>query len=100
MNWLKVAVLLVGAGALAGGEARANGFAQVNISNPTNTTLTYSYRWGSGEWNAVRLYPGESMLHSWAYDEGSRSSPTFQIRFDCSLDSDVVFRTYTLERYG
>jgi hypothetical protein len=85
----------------SGGEARADGYALVNVENPTNLTINYSFRWGDGSWQKVTLGPGMSMLHSWAYEPGSRSSPPFQISFDYTLnDHAVESKQYTLVRYA
>jgi|GEM_PF-6761633 len=76
-------------------------YALVCITNETNHSINFGYRWGdSGSWSDVTLAPDRAYRFWWTYDEGSRNSPEFNIRFDENLTSYTYWRYYDLERYA
>ena len=89
---------------LAGGEAKAaNWYAAVDIRNPTNQTLNYSFRWGAdSQWQHFQVLPGNVRTHFWNYSYADQnSSPTPQIRFH--YNPGEPFRndkTYDLQAYA
>jgi hypothetical protein len=93
-------VLLVG----GAGRARAadNHYALVGIDNPTNLTITYSFKWGEyGEWKTYVLGPGQSRWHAWTYGRPNQNaSPRPYIRFDCDLTGGVNMTEYQLTAYA
>ena len=56
--------------------------AALRVHNPNNTTLTFTYRWGNGKWQAGKITPFQTMVYSYNYYRGDYSSPTFNIRYD------------------
>jgi hypothetical protein len=91
---------------LAGGAGRVraadNHYALVGIDNPTNLTITYSFKWGEdGAWKTYVLEPGERRWHAWAYAYANENrSPRPYIRFDCDLSSDINMTEYRLTAYA
>jgi hypothetical protein len=98
---MAAAVLLV-LGTAGKTWALDNWYAVTSITNGTNTTLTYSVRWGdNGQWQQVTLGPGGSMNHYWRYDYANENrSPALSIRFDADLTAGTYWRDYTLVRYA
>lgn len=70
------------------------------LRNDTDITINYSYRWGSGNWQSSNVDMGRVRTHWWTYESGSRTSPTFEIRFDEDLSSRSYNREYSLQRHA
>lgn len=74
----------------------------VTITNPTDKTIHYQFRWGAGEWKVFSLSPGCQRRHWWNYDfRGENRSPVPQIRFDwIGGDGKVTYHTVRLTAYA
>lgn len=89
LSWVVLLIVAWG-GDAAYGQAVIGGqkYAVVALRNKTDTTLNYSYRWGtSGSWRRITLRPGQSWWHSWNLTGGG-TAPSFSVRFDSDLTSN------------
>jgi hypothetical protein len=78
-----------------------NQFAKIDIQNPTNTTITYQYRWANGGVQTVTLAPGGSYSHWWEYARINQNlSPRFYISFDLDRTTGYVAKEYELPLYA
>ncbi len=80
-------------------SAASNPYAVVCLVNNTGTTINYQYKWGSQRWKSDQLKADENVVHSWAYDRGSESSPEFKVKFDADYSDGVDYKVYRLDRY-
>lgn len=77
-----------------------NGYGLVCIRNDTNYHLSYSIKWGNGEWRNFRIESGRNNYHSWEYSAPNNySSPDLHIQFDASPNNGWQKKSYVLERY-
>jgi hypothetical protein len=76
-------------------------YAVVSISNRTNVTLKYEFRWSDREWKLIYVEPGHTTHHwlKYAYPD-ERRSPIPQVRFDADLGPGVVSTQYDLEAHA
>ena len=74
MNALKTLVAALAVVVAFGGMgasrtlAASEKFAVTSITNRTNLTIHYEFKWGNAEWRQASLQPGHTMHHSWAYE--------------------------------
>jgi hypothetical protein len=90
---------------LAGGAKAeaANHYAAVDIRNPSNVTVYYSFRWGeSSEWQSSWVGPNQVRTHFYAYDyPDQNASPTPQIRFHYNPGQTIPdYKVYDLQAYA
>jgi hypothetical protein len=97
MNALKTLVaataVVVAFGSLCASEAQAASekYAVTSITNRTNLTIHYEFKWGNGEWRQASLQPGHTMHHSWTYEyRGQNRSPVKLVRFDSDLRTGKI----------
>jgi hypothetical protein len=69
------------------------------LENKTDMNLSYSIRWGNGEWQSSTVKAWGSFWHSWGYREGEQIPPTLQISFDHDLSNAAQYRQYDLIGY-
>lgn len=67
------------------------------LSNTTDITISYSYRWDQLEWQRSTVAPQGKMRHWWTYSTAERSTaPTLQIAFDDNLADGATWTTRSL----
>lgn len=99
--WSLVIVLATFAsvGLFTPAKAQSSKYAVLCLSNNTDAEITYSYRWGNGQWQSSYLVAGETDIHSWRYT-GRATSPNFQVEFDVDTSDYIVNQLYNLDRYS
>jgi len=55
--------------------------AAVCIQNPLSAPVTYSYRWGAGDWQQDEVDPGKAWVYTHELSSVQTSYPTFQIQY-------------------
>ena len=81
--------------------AQGNQYGVVAISNPTNVTIHYDFKWGDGSWQSCTILPGHVQWHSWHYAYTDQdSSPVPYVRFDADLSPGVYMQSYRLQAYA
>jgi hypothetical protein len=88
---LAAVVLAVAGLAASAAPAKAASFAMITIDNPTDSTVSYQFKWGNGDWEDFSLAPGHYRNHWYPLDEDGRA-PTPQIRFDDGHGNVVAYR--------
>jgi hypothetical protein len=69
--------------------------------NNTDQSIHFDYRWGNWDRESLTIRSGVEHWFSWTFEDGTRTSPNFQIRFDESLLNDSeIYREYVLEQYA
>lgn len=68
--------------------ASAETYAIVCVVNASNSPkdVSYTLRWGDGEWKQFKLAPGKRYIHSWRLDEGE-ADPRVSLKYDQMMDS-------------
>ena len=69
------------------------------ITNNLDFTMSYSYRWGNGDWCSISIYSGGTQRHWYEYPDHHTSSPDFTIHFDHDPTSGVHNTPNSLIRY-
>jgi hypothetical protein len=87
----------------AGRAEAANYYAAVDIRNPTDVTLYYSFRWGpDAAWQNYSVGPRQVQTHFWGYAYADQNgSPTPQVRFHYNPGATYAdYKTYDLQAYA
>ncbi len=77
-------------------NAQSSRYTVLCLTNDTDTSIQYSYRWGNGQWKSSTLYAGEVEMHSWS----SSRYPNFEINFDSDATTGHDSSAYDLEGYS
>lgn len=80
-------------------KAQSNKYAVLCLANNTDAQITYSYRWGNGQWQTSYLDVGETDMHTWRYTARA-ASPNFKISFDTDPSNYISTQAYYLDRYS
>jgi hypothetical protein len=95
-------VVAVGALLVHSSQARAdNRYAVVGLTNQTNVTLNFQYRWGeNAEWQSGQIAPGAKKWFYWKYKfVNENRSPNLYIRYDSDLRGSNFLGVYRLDAY-
>lgn len=80
-------------------KAQSSKYAVLCLANNTDAEITYSYRWGNGQWQSSYLDSGETDVHSWRFT-ARPTAPNFKIRFDVDTSDYISNQVYDLDQYS
>ena len=98
MRKLLIAVIVLsGVGAMpAAAQETTHGCACIH--NKTNTTISYRYKWGDGQWQNFKLQPANQTWICWKYDTVQKSSPNLSFQLDVDMSIGSAWTTYAAAR--
>jgi hypothetical protein len=100
IRWSAVLVAAAVALGSAGGPATAqqttHGCACFN--NKTESTISFRYKWGDGEWQNVQMKPKFRNWICWTYADAQKSSPNLTFQLDVDMTKGSAWTTYAIAR--
>lgn len=98
MKTLLIAFIAVAGAAAPPAAAQETTHGCACIHNKTNTTISYRYKWGDGQWQNFKLQPAYQNWICWKYDNAQKSSPNLSFQLDVDMTSGSAWTTYAVAR--